>query len=565
MTIWRRLNTFRFLLVLLLLAGVGLAFWISHARTEAEQLRAELVSYKDTVKYDLLLMIDSVRGMAATGRSGEPKDVEAAKVERRRYRDADLDFEANLAALNRLYPARAYPRLAGVLKELGDLAGPASTGGILGEVRDLVDRNPENALTFFESKQAELNGRRDPLFRELESQVEQINRARTLQAQTISLAGTVGLVLILVASIVLGHLQSAMVAGPLNRLASTLERMRQGDFSQRLDLDHKDEFGIVSEGLNRLADDMCELVGRVQRSGLRVNTAAAQISATARAHQASAAEIAATTSQMGETSRQISETSRALVKTIQEVNQVAEQAGRLAASGQSAIVQMESTLRQMMEAAGGISAKLAVLSEKTTNINSVVTTITRVADQTNLLSLNAAIEAEKAGEYGLGFAVVASEIRRLADQTAVATCDIEKTVSEIESAVAAGVSGMDKFSEQVRSGVQEVRRVGAHLADIITQVQSLPPRFEAVDDGVQTQTAGAQEISETLVRLSESAHQTAEALRNCNLGIGELNEAARGLAGSILRFKLRPEIGSTESLAGSAGSAPQPPELVTCG
>src|SRR5688572_32151975 len=121
---------------------------------------------------------------------------------------------------------------------------------------------------------------------------------------------------------------------------------------------------------------------------------------------------------------------------------------------------MEGTMRLIMDASGAITAKLAVLSEKTANINSVVTTITKVADQTNLLSLNAAIEAEKAGEYGRGFAVVATEIRRLADQTAVATSDIEQIVREIQSAVSAGVMGMDRFAEEVRTGMNDVQRVG---------------------------------------------------------------------------------------------------------
>src|ERR1700681_3630636 len=112
-----------------------------------------------------------------------------------------------------------------------------------------------------------------------------------------------------------------------------------------------------------------------------------------------------------------------------------------------------------VEASASINERLAVLSDKAGNIGTVVTTITRVADQTNLLSLNAAIEAEKAGEYGRGFAVVATEIRRLADQTAVATYDIEQMVKEMQQAVSAGVMGMDKFSEEVRRGVADVRSV----------------------------------------------------------------------------------------------------------
>ena len=144
-------------------------------------------------------------------------------------------------------------------------------------------------------------------------------------------------------------------------------------------------------------------------------------------------------------------------------------------------------MRHVMEAAGSINAKLAVLNEKAGNINQVVTTITKVADQTNLLSLNAAIEAEKAGEYGRGFAVVATEIRRLADQTAVATYDIEQMVKEIQSAVSAGVMGMDKFSEEVRRGMQEVQQVGGQLSQIIQQVQALAPRCR----GRQRRHAGA--------------------------------------------------------------------------
>jgi methyl-accepting chemotaxis protein WspA len=189
---------------------------------------------------------------------------------------------------------------------------------------------------------------------------------------------------------------------------------------------------------------------------------------------------------------------------------------------------METTMRQIMDASGSITGKLSVLNEKTANINSVVTTITKVADQTNLLSLNAAIEAEKAGEYGLGFAVVAMEIRRLADQTAVATYDIEKMVKEMQSAVTAGVMGMDKFSEEVRRGVDEIRQVSTQLAQIIHQVQTLTPRFATVSEG----------ISETLTQLSEAAHQTADSLRQSNMAIEQLNEAARGLQTSVARFKL---------------------------
>jgi methyl-accepting chemotaxis protein WspA len=200
---------------------------------------------------------------------------------------------------------------------------------------------------------------------------------------------------------------------------------------------------------------------------------------------------------------------------------------------------MKTTMQQVAEASAAIHARLDTLNEKTGNIGTVVTTITRVADQTNLLSLNAAIEAEKAGDYGRGFAVVATEIRRLADQTAGATGDIEKTVKEMQSATAAGVMGMDKFSEEVRRGVEVVQQVSEELSQIIQQVQALTPNFESVTDGMQSQSLGAQQISDALSQLSEASRQTVESLRQSNVAIEQLNGASRGLQDGVAKFTLR--------------------------
>jgi len=380
--------------------------------------------------------------------------------------------------------------------------------------------------------------RRDLLLADLKRQIGRVAEREAIHARTISLIGSASIAVIFLRALFVAWRQSAAVTVPLNHLVAVLEQMRRGDFTQRVTLERKDEFGILGEGLNRLADDLSVLVGQVQRSGIQVNMSATEIAATAREQQSTSNQVAATSVEIGATSKQISATSKELEKTMNEVNQVAEDTTELANRGQSAIAHMETTMRQIMDASGTITAKLAVLNEKTANINSVVTTITKVADQTNLLSLNAAIEAEKAGEYGLGFAVVAMEIRRLADQTAVATYDIEKMVKEMQAAVTAGVMGMDKFSEELRQGVEEIRQVSTPLGQIIHQVQTLTPRFQLVNEGMHAQATGAQQISETLTQLSEAASQTADSLRQSNLAIDQLNEAARGLQTSVARFTL---------------------------
>ena len=294
----------------------------------------------------------------------------------------------------------------------------------------------------------------------------------------------------------------------------------------------------MGNALQSMVQHLSALVSEVHRSGIQVNTSATQISATAREQHSTATEIAATTTQIGATSKEISATSRELVRSMNEVAGAAEQSASLANSGQHGLTQMEETMNRVMEATGSINAKLAVLNEKAGNITQVVTTITRVADQTNLLSLNAAIEAEKAGEYGRGFSVVATEIRRLADQTAVATYDIEQMVREIQSAVSAGVMGMDKFSEEVRRGMEEVEQVGSQLSQIIQQVQQMAPRVEAASEGMRAQATGAEQITQALSQLSEAALQTVESLRQSNQAIDGLHASATGLREGVSRFKL---------------------------
>jgi methyl-accepting chemotaxis protein WspA len=231
-------------------------------------------------------------------------------------------------------------------------------------------------------------------------------------------------------------------------------------------------------------------------------------------------------------------TSKELVRTMTDVAAVSDNAATLATGGQVGLAHMEDTMSHVMEAANSINAKLGILNEKAGDINQVVTTITKVAGQTNLLSLNAAIEAEKAGEYGRGFAVVASEIRRLADQTAVATYDIEQMVKEIQSAVSASVMGMDKFAEEVRRGLSDVHEIGNKFGEIIVQVQALAPRVETVTEGMQAQATGAEQISEALVQLTEATQQTVRSLRQSSAAIDELNHVSGSLHGSITRFRL---------------------------
>jgi methyl-accepting chemotaxis protein len=323
----------------------------------------------------------------------------------------------------------------------------------------------------------------------------------------------------------------------LTAMAAAADQMAAGNLGVAVQpVSTRDQLGNALLGTVR---ELSTLVGQVQKSGIQVAGSINQIAATAKQQQAMAGEVAATTTEVGATSREIAVTARDLQAAVGDVAKVAEESARLAGSGQAGLGQMGATLDQVMASAGTITTRLGVLNGKAANISQVVTTISKVADQTNLLSLNAAIEAEKAGEYGRGFAVVATEIRRLADQTAVATYDIDKMVQEIQSAVSSCVMGMDSFSEEVRRGLREMRSTSEQLTGIIRAVQELAPRFEQVSEGVRAQTIGAEQINEAIDQLNDAARQTAESLRQSREAIDGLQDVSITLRDSVSRFRLQ--------------------------
>ena len=314
----------------------------------------------------------------------------------------------------------------------------------------------------------------------------------------------------------------AILEEKVDEILGVVTKAAEGDLTGIVPVKGQDAIGKLASGVQRMVASLNTLVSQVQRSGIQVTSSATEIAATAKQQEATVAEQAATTNQIAATATEISATTKELVGTMDEVVEVAERTRSSASTGHDNLERMEVTMQHIVEAAGSIASKFEILNEKALNINSVVTTITKVADQTNLLSLNAAIEAEKAGEYGLGFAVVATEIRRLADQTAVATLDIEQMVKEMQSAVSSGVLSMEKFSDQVKRSVADVNQVSAQLARIIEEVQNITPRFESVQQGMHFQAQGASQIKQAMTQLSESAHQTVFSIRQATPSISPI-------------------------------------------
>jgi methyl-accepting chemotaxis protein len=324
----------------------------------------------------------------------------------------------------------------------------------------------------------------------------------------------------------------------IGRAVAASRRVAQGDLSGSIDMRGGDETGQLLRDVGAMTASLRAIVSQVKRASIDLNATARQLAAAGRQQEGAIASLGASTSEAAVASRQIAVTGRELLGTMGEVAGVAGETAAVADAGREGLAEVGESMTLLERSTADFSARLAAIRQRAEDINMVITTITKVADQTNLLSINAAIEAEKAGEYGQGFIVVAREIRRLADQTAVATLDIERLVEQMQQAVNAGVEEMDRFAAEVQTGVDRVAGISGQFADVIDKVHGLSQRFDVVQQGMQAQAAGAQQITEALVTLTDGSRAAAEALREFKDASAHMVEAVDGLTDTVSRFRV---------------------------
>lgn len=324
---------------------------------------------------------------------------------------------------------------------------------------------------------------------------------------------------------------------PVQDMMQAIRAFKAGDLSVRIPITYQDEIGAFGILLNQIADKFEETYRQLEKTGTSLSSCSSSISDASKQLETTAIEQETASKQIAVNAKEISATAKEFSNTLNNMSTIGEEASALANAGMTGLTKMESTMQQMIEASASIATKLAVLSEKAQTVTNIITTISKVAQQTNLLSLNAAIEAEKAGEHGRSFAVISREIRRLAEQTAYATIDIEKMINEMVSAVSSSVMGVDKFTEEIHQGVTYIRSVGEQLTQIIDQVQKQMTSFENVNVGMLNQSQGAAQITEAINQWSESAQQATFSIRKFHQTVEQLSHTSQQMHDVVYYIK----------------------------
>lgn len=346
---------------------------------------------------------------------------------------------------------------------------------------------------------------------------------------------------IIIAFIAVRLLIRKLVIQPLEGILEVVTSMSTGDITNTVDmktLNPENEIGILASNLNKMSVSMKDLINNISQSSNQMASSSEELSSTAEQMSRGMQQQTTQTSQIASATEEMSATVLEVARNTQSASSSANEASLTAKKGGEVVTRAINGMMSIAATVGQSARTIGDLGKSSDQIGKIVSVINNIADQTNLLALNAAIEAARAGEQGRGFAVVADEVRKLAEKTTKATTEIAAMIENIQNDTVAAVQAMDAGTKEVAEGVNLANQAGESLHVIIGTVDSVNDMIRQIATATEEQSAASEHISMGIEEIARVTRETSEGSDQTAKASHELSRKATELRKLVGQFKV---------------------------
>lgn len=353
----------------------------------------------------------------------------------------------------------------------------------------------------------------------------------------------ISLAVVLIGALI-GWILANSIIKPLDRVSAMLQDIAQGegDLTQRISYDANDEIGNLSHWFNTFIDKLHDIIFQVADNTEQLASAATEISASAEQLSTGVREQTSQTSQVSSAVEEMTANIIESTKNTEEASEKAKEAAQKSQEGSRLAADTTDGMHEIVESSNVTSGNIEQLAEKATAIGEIIMVIDDIADQTNLLALNAAIEAARAGEQGRGFAVVADEVRKLAERTTKATKEVAETIKGIQNDVTTANTQISESKGIVDKGRNLVEQTGQSLKEIYQAIEGVQDMVRLVSSAAEEQSSAAEQISKSVENVDRITKESANGAEQAAAAAEQLNRQASNLRELVGGFKLRKPI-----------------------